>query len=48
MARRALAGKVAGGIWLQYHDGAPGSNGTANVISDITRTQVAQSAFTIA
>ena len=34
MAVRALQGKVsANGIWFQIHDGAPGSNQTANVLN---------------
>ena len=46
MARRAVMGRVAGGVWVQYHSGAPGSAGTSNVIT-LARTQIPESGFTI-
>lgn len=45
-ARRAAAGAVAGGVWVQWHEGAPGSNGTDNVIA-LDRVQVTQAQFTV-
>ena len=47
MAQRSATGKVAGGVWIQYHTGSPGVNGTANVITDLGRAQVTQAQFTI-
>lgn len=47
MARRAAAGKVAGGVWVQYHDGDPGAAGDANVIADMGRTAVPQAGWTV-
>lgn len=47
MARRAAAGRVLGGVWVQYHSGAPGTAGTANVITALGRTNISQSQFTI-
>ena len=47
MEARVVRGKIAGGIWVQYHTGAPGNRGTANVIG-IARTPIAQGDFTVA
>ena len=46
MAKRALRGRVAGGVWVQFHDGAPGTAGTANVIA-LARVQIQESQFTV-
>lgn len=46
-ARRAVEGRVSGGFWLQWHDGDPGTAGTANVISGLARTQIQESQFTV-
>ncbi|MDE0167331.1 MAG: hypothetical protein OXL36_19715 [Bryobacterales bacterium] len=48
MAERAVRGKIAGGVWVQFHSGAPGANGTDNVISELNRVSVAQAAWTVA
>ena len=48
MAIRALKGKVGTSFYIQFHTGAPGSNGTANVISDLGRKQVTASQMTFA
>ena len=48
MSERAVRGRVAGGVWVQYHTGAPGANGTANVIPEIPRTEIAEGDFTVA
>lgn len=45
MARRAVRGRVAGGVWVQYHSGAPGS-GSSNIIP-LARTFIAEAGFTI-
>ena len=45
-ARRAAAGAVAGGVWVQFHTGDPGSAGTSNVIG-LARVQITQGQFTI-
>ena len=47
MARRAAAGKVAGGVWVQYHEGEPGAAGADNVIADMGRTAVPEAGWTI-
>ena len=47
MAQRAAAGRVKDGVWVQYHNGDPGADGTANVIPDLTRTNIAESDFSI-
>ena len=47
MELRGAAGKVRGGVWVQYHTGAPGTAGTSNVIG-LARTPIAESAFTTA
>ena len=46
MARRAVRGRIAGGVWVQYHAGAAGANGTDNVIQ-LGRVNIAQSNFTV-
>ena len=46
MEQRAVRGKIRGGIWISYHTGDPGANGTANLIG-IARTAVAENAFTV-
>ncbi len=38
---------IAGGVWVQFHTGAPGANGTDNVIDELGRVQIAQAAFTV-
>ena len=48
MAERAVRGKIAGGVWVQFHTGAPGANGTDNVISELNRVAIAQAAWTVA
>lgn len=48
MAERAVRGKIAGGVWVQFHTGDPGANGTDNVISELNRVSVAQGAWTVA
>ena len=48
MAERRVRGAVAGGVWVQYHTGAPGANGSDNVISEIPRTKIAEGDFTVA
>ena len=46
MVIRKLNGAIAGGVWIQYHTGAPGADGTDNVIA-IARTEIAESAWTV-
>ena len=48
MAMRKLTGAVAGGLWVQFHTGDPGANGTSNAISELGRVQVTQAQWTIA
>ena len=48
MAERAARGKVAGGVWVQFHTGAPGANGTDNVIDELGRVAIAQADWTVA
>ena len=47
-AVRGVNGKIAGGVWVQWHTASPGSNFTANVIPGLTRTALAAAAFTVA
>ena len=48
MARRALRGRILGGLWIQFHTAAAGTNGTVNAISDLGRVQATQANFTVA
>ena len=48
MAMRKLTGAVSGGLWVQFHTGDPGANGTSNAISELGRVQVTQAQWTIA
>ena len=48
MAMRKLTGAVSGGLWLQFHTGDPGNNGTSNAIGELGRVQVTQAQWTIA
>ena len=48
MAERAARGKVGGGVWVQFHTGAPGANGTDNVIDELGRVAIAQADWTVA
>ena len=47
MAERAVRGRIAGGVWVQFHTGAPGAQGTDNVITELGRVQIAQAGFTV-
>ncbi len=47
MATRALNGRIAGTLHLQFHTGAPGANGTANVLPALPRVAIAQAAWTL-
>ena len=40
MAERSMRGRLVGGFFIQFHDGAPGSVGTSNVIVGIGRVGV--------
>jgi len=46
-ATRALEGRIAGGLWVQCHDGDPGDEGTENVIPVIGRIEISESDWTI-
>ena len=48
MAERAVRGRIAGGVWVQFHTGAPGAQGTDNVIAELGRVEIAQGGFTVA
>ena len=47
MAKRGLRGRILGGVWIQYHTGAAGNDGTANVISELGRSQATQANFSV-
>ena len=47
MARRGVVGMVVGVIYAQMHDGAPGTNGTANILTT-TRVAIQNANWTIA
>ena len=48
MAERAVRGRIAGGVWVQFHTGAPGANYTDNAIGELVRVEIAQADFTVA
>ena len=48
MAERAVRGKIKDGVWVQFHTGAPGANGTDTVIFELGRVAIAQAAWTVA
>lgn len=48
MAERQANGMKASSIWVQYHSGAPGAAGTANVISTVARTEIPSARMTVA
>ena len=48
MAERAVRGRIAAGVWVQFHTGVPGAQGTDNVIAELGRVQIAQGGFTVA
>ena len=48
MSERAVRGRIKDGVWVQWHTGAPGTAGTTNAISELGRTEIAESAFTVA
>ena len=47
MAERAVRGRILGGVWVQAHTGAPGGNGTNNVLPGLARVAIAQAGFTV-
>ena len=47
MAERAVRGRILSGVFVQTHTGAPGNNGTNNVLPGLARVNIAQSAFTV-
>ena len=48
MAIRAVRGRIKDGVWVQLHDDDPGSSGTDNVISGISRVKIEEDGFTVA
>ena len=46
LSARKLQGVIAGGLWMQFHDGARGANGTANVMN-VARVALRAADFTI-
>lgn len=48
MAIRAIRGRIKNGVYVQVHTGAPGANGTNNVISGIARVHIPENGFTVA
>ena len=47
MARRALHGKIGEGFYIQLHDGDPGTEGTANIIQQLSRIYVDRESMTV-
>ena len=47
MAQRAAGGKVAGGVWISYHTGDPGTTGADNTITELGRVSVPAADWTI-
>ena len=48
LSGRKVRGAVAGGVWVTWHTGAPGTSGTANRIIEITPTAIAAADFSFA
>ena len=48
MSERKVRGVVLGDVWISWHTGDPGTNGTANSVTGIPRTPVAATNFTFA
>ncbi len=46
LSARKLQGMIAGGLWMQFHDGARGANGTDNVMK-LARVALRAADFTI-
>ena len=46
MAKRALRGRLANGVWMQFHTAAAGTAGTANRVN-LARVQLTQAQFTV-
>lgn len=47
MARRAITGRIAGTLYLQFHTGAHGANGTDNVLPALARVAIAEADWTV-
>ena len=47
-AERGVRGYIKDGIWWQAHYNTPGTNRTANVLSDLGRVLIAESGYTVA
>lgn len=39
--------EIAGGLWVQYHTGAPGVAGGDNIIAELGRTGIPQADWTV-
>ena len=47
MAERAIRGRIAGTLYLQFHTGAPGANGTGNVLPALPRVAIREADWTV-
>ena len=48
MSERKVRGVVVGGIWISWHTGDPGPNGTDNLVTNIPRTPIIFTNFAFA
>ena len=48
MSERKLRGAILGGVWVSWHTGDPGVNGTDTPVTGIARTPIAAANFTFA
>ncbi len=47
MAVRAIGGRIAGTLYLQFHTGAPGAAGAANVLPGLPRVAIGDADWTV-
>ncbi len=47
MAARGIRGRIAGTLYLQFHTGAPGANGTGNVLPALPRVAIREADWTV-
>ena len=48
LSERKIRGAVSGSVWVAWHTGDPGADGTANPVTGIARTPIAATNFTFA
>ena len=48
MAEKAIRGRISGTLYLQFHTGVPGANGTDNVLPGLPRVAIGEADWTVA